>query len=214
MAQQSYNPSPVESFDVKTDLDLTGEGLLWYARPQLFFRCTVCPTGSLRQQSQHKELSLVFFSTFEPISLTPNAVMQRNGVPMFYDTASSSNLPSLYICWAKNVLGRVPLLPCFVDGNKTPTLPHRFGNRQGAVADSRNGAGNGSKIYELNTWMWRYGRGQPRRVTVAEAEQQRKACIVNARKQAAATLKRRREERGADYCTRRLPDASEDSASD
>ena len=187
---------------------------MWYARPQLFFRCTVCPTGSLQRQSQHKELALVFFSTFEPISLTPNALMQRNGVPMFYDTASSSNLPSLYICSAKNVLGRVPLLPCFVDGNSTPTLPHRVGDRQGAVADSRTGAGNGSRLYELNTWMWRYGRGQPRRVTVAEAELQRKAHVTNARKRAAATLKRRREERGADHYTRRSQEASEESGSD
>jgi len=186
---------------------------MWYARPQLFFRCTVCPTGSLQRQSQHKELALVFFSTFKPISLTPNALMQRNGVPMFDDTASSSNLPSLYICSAKNVLGRVPLLPCFVDGNSTPTLPHSFCGRQGAVADSRIGAGNRSRLYGLNTWMWCYCRGQRRRVTVAEAELQRKAHITNA-KRAAATLKRRREERGADHYTRRSQEASEESGSD
>ena len=41
--------------------------------------------------SVHKELALVFFSTFEPITLTPGAVMQHNGVPMLYNTASSSN---------------------------------------------------------------------------------------------------------------------------
>ena len=62
---------------------------------------------------------------------------------------------SLYLCLARNVLGRVPLTPCFVRGNKTPTLPHSFGNRPGAVADSRNGAGNGSRLYEVNIWMWR-----------------------------------------------------------
>ena len=41
--------------------------------------------------------------------------------------------------------------------------------------------------------MWRYGSGQARRVrvTVAEAEQQRKARVVDARKRAAETLKRR-----------------------
>ena len=113
-------------------------------------------------------LALVFFSTIEPTLLTPNAFTQRNGVPMFYDTAISSNLPSLYICLARNVLGRVPLTRCFVRGNRTPTLsglPHSFGNRQGVVADSRNGAGKGSRLYELNIWVWRHGthgRGQPR----------------------------------------------------
>ena len=93
-------------------------------RPGL--RYVVCPTGSLFHPRQHKELDLVFFSPFEPITLTPNAVcttMQRNRVPMFYDTASSSNLPSLYICLARNVLGRVPLTSSFVQGNRTLTCP-------------------------------------------------------------------------------------------
>ena len=63
-----------------------------------------------------------------------------------------SNLPSLYICLAWNVLGRVPLTPYFVRGKRTPTLPLSFGNSQGAVADSRNGAGNGSRLYEVNIW--------------------------------------------------------------
>ena len=35
-------------------MDLTDGGLLWYARPQLFFHCTVYPTGSLGRQSQHR----------------------------------------------------------------------------------------------------------------------------------------------------------------
>ena len=94
VAPQPYNPAPAESFDFRADIDLSGNGLLWYARPQLFFRCTVCPTGSLQTSSKHKELALVFFSTFEPITLTPGAVTQRNGVPMLYYTASSSNLPT------------------------------------------------------------------------------------------------------------------------
>ena len=56
---------------------------------------------------------------------------------MFYDPASSSNLPCLYIFVARKILGRVPLTPCFVRGNRTPALRHSFasGNSQGAVAD-------------------------------------------------------------------------------
>ena len=34
-----------------------------------------------------------------------------------------------------------------------PTLPHRFGNRSGATADSSVGRGNGSRLYELSLWM-------------------------------------------------------------
>jgi hypothetical protein len=36
------------------------------------------------------------------------------------------------------VLGRVPLAPCFVEGNTRPTLPHRFG-RLGRVRGSGRG---------------------------------------------------------------------------
>ena len=112
------------------------------------------------------------------------------------DRLNISQCASWVVC---PLLGKVPLTPCFVRGKRTPTLPHSFGNHQGAVADSRNGAGNGSRLYEVNIWMWRYGRGQPRRVTVAEAELQRKAAISDARRRAADTMKRRREERGEDY---------------
>ena len=85
-------------------MDISGQGLMWYARPQLFFNCTVCPTGQRARKHRHMELSLVFFSTFEPINITPHSVMQRNGVPMLYDTASGSNEPSLYVCPVSNVL--------------------------------------------------------------------------------------------------------------
>ncbi len=58
---------PVESFNIKTDFDIQGNGLVWYARPQLFFNCTLCPTGAKGRSGSHKEVSLVYFSTFEPI---------------------------------------------------------------------------------------------------------------------------------------------------
>ena len=125
------NPDPANQFDFATDMDLSSEGLLW---PQLFFNCTVACTSRLRDTTSHRQLALVFFSTLEPINLPIDSVMKREGLPMFYDSASSTNLPSLYLCLAENVLGRVPLMPCFVGGNSTPTLPHRFGNSQGAVA--------------------------------------------------------------------------------
>ena len=83
-----------------------------------------------------------------------------------------------------------------------PTLPNSVGNRQGAVADTRPNAGNGSRLYELSPWTWRYGRGQPRKVSVAEAEARRRERVSEARQQAAETIKRRREERGDDYCER------------
>ncbi len=40
------NLNTVESFNVTTDFELAGDGLVWYACPQLCFHCTLCPTGS------------------------------------------------------------------------------------------------------------------------------------------------------------------------
>ncbi len=39
LAPYPNNPNPVESFNIKTDFDcdLKGDGLVWYARSQLFF---------------------------------------------------------------------------------------------------------------------------------------------------------------------------------
>jgi hypothetical protein len=66
-------------------------------------------------------VSLVYFSTFEPINLTPNSVMQKAGVHMLYDTASNPRLPSLYICPAANVLLRAPLIPCCAHAVRHPS---------------------------------------------------------------------------------------------
>ena len=46
LAPYPNNPHPVESFNIKTDFALQGDGLVWYARPQLFFNCTLCPAGA------------------------------------------------------------------------------------------------------------------------------------------------------------------------
>ena len=176
---------------------MSGNELLWYGRLQLLFRCTLCPTGALHDIRRHTEVSLAFFSTFEPVDLTPNSVMQQEGVPIFYDSASCSALPCLYICPVKNVLGRVPMIPCFVAGNTQPTIPHGFarGGRAAlgaGAADTRPDSGNGSRLYELNLWMWRYGRGQERKVSVTKAMEARVKRVREARARASATSKRRR----------------------
>ena len=90
-------------------LILQGVGMFWYARPQLFFKFTLCPTGEMGFSRRHKEYSLFFFSTFEPISLITDSCMQRKGVPMLYER-SSAVLPTLCFCPVENVLGQVPLI--------------------------------------------------------------------------------------------------------
>ena len=39
-----------------------------------------------------------------------------------------------------------------------------------ASADTQRDRDNSSRLYEVNIWMWRYGRGLSRMVSIAEAE--------------------------------------------
>jgi hypothetical protein len=153
----------------------------------------------MEHTQRHKEFSLVFFSTFEPISLTPDSCMQQKGVPMLYEL-SCTVLPSLYVCPVENVLGREPLIPCYLDGNTSNTIPHMY---RGAIpaeaaADSRQDSGTGSRLFEINIWMWRYGRSFPLDVTVADTVAMRKQRIEESRARGAATLQRRREQASSD----------------
>ena len=163
---------------------------------------TLCPTGAKGFSDSHKEVSLVYFSTFEPIELTPDSIMQQAGVPMLYDSASNPRLPCLYICPVANVLGSAPLIPCFIGGNSHPTIPNSFRNdpRLGdASADTQCDRGNGSRLYEVNIWMWRYGRGRARMVSIAEAERIRAERLSESRIRAAETRKRRSEAAAATW---------------
>ena len=107
---------------------------------------------------------------------------------MLYDLASNPRQPCLFICPVANVLGRAPLIPCFIGGNRHPTIPHSFRNdpRLGdASADTQRDRGNGSRLYEVNIWMWRYGRGRARMVSISEAERIRAERLSESRIRAA-----------------------------
>ena len=80
------------------------------------------------------------------------------------------------------MLGRVPLMPCYMRGNPHPTLPNSFGDCDGAKADTSRGRGNGSRLYEL-------------KVTVAEAGRRRKELTSEQRRKAVETMRLRRAER-------------------
>jgi hypothetical protein len=194
VAPYPFRVEPLEDFDPLTDFDMTGGDDVWFARPQLFFSCTLCPTGQMENKSSHREVSLVFFSTFEPISLTPDSCMQKNGIPMLYERAPSQ-IPTLYVCPVENVLGRVPMIPCFLRGNTNNTIPYslRYHIPDEAAADSRHDSGTGSRLFEVNVWMWNYGRAFPRKIPVADAEAMRRKRVQDSRLRGAATLKRRRE---------------------
>ena len=76
--------------------------------------------------------------------------------------------PCLYVAPAENMVGRIPLFPCFLDGNATPTIPHKYSKNKNSdfpagCADAAAEEGRrSSNVYEVNTCLWQFGRGKPR----------------------------------------------------
>ena len=79
-----------------------------------------------------------------------------------------SRTPILYVRLAADVLGRVPLTPLFLLGNYTPTISHQLCQHRSArfplrLADAAEESGRkGNNVYEINQWLWQFGRGKPR----------------------------------------------------
>jgi hypothetical protein len=105
------------------------------------------PSGTLRYMISYKELSLVYFSTFEPIDLTPDSIMQRAGVPMLYDSASccpASKYARWPTCWGAPLSFHASLAA-------TVTPLSRTASRTIGVLDSlcRHAAGPGQRQQAL-----------------------------------------------------------------
>ena len=93
--------------------------------------------------------------------------MESAGVTKLYEPFPT---PCLYVAPAANMVGRVPLIPLFLagHGNSPPTIPHEYsqhkrsgfpvGTCDTAAADGRRG----SNVYEVNPWLWQFGRGKQR----------------------------------------------------
>jgi hypothetical protein len=62
-----------------------------------------------------------------------------------------------------------------------------------ASADTQRDRCDSSRLYEVNIWMWRYARGHPRMVSIAEAERFKAKRLSESRTRAAETRKRRSE---------------------
>ena len=76
--------------------------------------------------------------------------------------------PCLDVALASCMVGRVPLIPLFVASNSTPTIPQKIRKHKssGFPAGTCNTAAVdgqlGSNVYEVNLWLWQFGRGKPR----------------------------------------------------
>jgi hypothetical protein len=67
-----------------------------------------------------------------------------------------------------NMMSRVQLMPLFLAGNSTPTIPHKYcqhkrsGFRVGTCATAAADGRRCSNMYEVNPWLWQFGRGKLR----------------------------------------------------
>jgi hypothetical protein len=65
-----------------------------------------------------------------------------------------------------NMVGRVPLIPLFLAGNTTPTIPHQYSQHKrsgfpvGICESAAEDGRRGSNAYEVNPWEWKFGRGK------------------------------------------------------
>jgi hypothetical protein len=105
-----------------------------------------------------------FFSTFKELSLPIKGPMEDAGVVKLYEPSPT---PCLYVAPAANMVGRILLMSCFLDGNATPTIPHKYSKNKsscfpaGCADTAAEDGGRGSNVYEINTWLWQFGRGKP-----------------------------------------------------
>jgi hypothetical protein len=157
-------------------------------RPQLFFHCKIRPflADGTRNHSPEADilLRLMYYSLFEPCFLTPHHPLQKAEILMVYDP---SPVPILYVDHIENALCRVPLIPCFIEGNATPTIPASFKKKRASLfphGEADTASNPGSRLFEINEFMWNYGRLRPREVSVAES------CRLRRERQEEAKKKR------------------------
>ncbi len=108
---------------------------------------------------------LVFYSTFKELTLPIKGPMEDAGVIKLYEPSPT---PCLYVALAANMVGRIPLMSCFLDGNATQTIPYKYSKNKnscfpaGCADTAAEDGRRGSNVYEVNKWLWQFGRGKPR----------------------------------------------------
>jgi hypothetical protein len=146
----------------------------WFAQLQLFFTCWLRPIDERPQKSaKHKlggpddvEVQLVFFSTFQVLDLPAQGPMDHATTKLYKPSPS----PTLFVAPCK--LMPVSLVPPWQHYSHNSTqLARRCRRRCGlkrsafehGTADAADPLGRrGSNVYEVNPWLWQFGRGKPR----------------------------------------------------
>ena len=178
----------VKKFNIVEDMDK-----VMFGRPHLLFKVKLRKYGG--NEFDIFEIPLVYFSAFGRVQLeTDDQMHQMGDIIQLYEPGPLPALePILHVGFLAHVLCRVPLIPCYIGGSEHPTVPHRFARSSkvsNGRADRHNGTGDGSRLYEVNMWMWKFGRGMPRSRSVAETERIREACNSFAKSKGHTTRKR------------------------
>ncbi len=129
-----------------------------------------------------------------------------SSMPLMIFAYMNWTVPALYVGRAEDLLGRVPLFPCFLDGNTSSTIPHKYAARQKQAFEfgCANGHGQasrrGSYVYEINTWLWNFGRPQARvaGLSVAKTERIGRQSRSDTSRRAWETRQARKPERAAE----------------
>ena len=121
--------------------------------------------------------------------------MEDAGVVKLYEPSPTL---CLYVANTENMVGRIPLMPSFLNSNATPTIPQKYSKNKnscfpaGCADSAAEDCRRGSNVYEVNTWLWQFGRGKPRLggLTIEETSDRQDA----ARKASDKRLKETRED--------------------
>jgi hypothetical protein len=111
--------------------------------------------------------------------------MEDTGMVKLYEPSPTQ---CLYVAYAWNMVGRISLIHCFLDGNVTPTIPLKYSMNknscfQAGCADAAAEDGRrGSNVDEVNTWLWQFGHGKPRFGCLTIKETFRIGTILPARR--------------------------------
>ncbi len=70
--------------------------------------------------TQHVHVGYIF-------RLRTAGIMELKGIHRVYEP---SPVPTLYVRRVEDLLGRIPLIPCFLDGNTTSIIPHKYSSQQ------------------------------------------------------------------------------------
>ena len=111
-----------------------------FGRPELLGQIKLRPIGATEADDADFEVPIVFFSAFERVNLTPDKPMQRIlDIQQLYEPGlwPSSVDPIMHVGLLMHVLGRAPLVPLFLQGNSTATIPHGMCNLRSRFPNDR-----------------------------------------------------------------------------